>query len=359
MDIETRIQLIKRNTLEIVTENDLRQLLETCTRPRGYIGFEPSGIFHIGWFVWAYKFRDLIEAGVDMTLFAATWHAWINDKLGGDMELIKAAAEHVVKVLELIGIDRARFRVVYADEIVDDAEYWAKVLRIAKSVTLSRIKRALTIMGRRADEAEMDFSKLIYPAMQVADIFYMGIDIALGGMDQRKAHMLARDVAEKLGYRKPVAVHTPLIPSLKGVGRMDMRGEIDDVLAEVKMSKSKPESAIFVVDSDEDIKRKIRAAYCPPRETEMNPVIAIARYIVFPALGRLYVDRKPEHGGPIEFYSWEELEATYREGKLHPLDLKNAVAEALIRIIRPIREALLADESTRRVLEAVSRSITR
>ncbi len=69
-------------------------------------------------------------------------------------------------------------------------------------------------MGRSAEEGEKDFSKFIYPSMQVADIFYMDMDLAYGGLDQRHAHMLCRDVASKLKLKAPLAVHTPLLPGL-------------------------------------------------------------------------------------------------------------------------------------------------
>jgi len=361
LDYIERFNIVKRNTVEIVTEEELLEAFRGGRKLKGYLGFEPSGIFHIGWLVWAYKFRDLVDAGVEMYLLAATWHAWINDKLGGDMELIRAAANHVFKVLEVIGVNLARTKFVYAEELVSRVEYWEKVLRIAKSSTLQRVRRALTIMGRRADEAEMDISKLIYPLMQVADIFELDLDIALGGIDQRKAHMLARDVAEKLGFKKPIAIHTQLIPSLSGTGRMDLKGlDIDELAAETKMSKSKPESAIFVTDTDEEIARKIRAAYCPPRAIEGNPVIAIARYIIFAdPKKKLKIERKPEHGGDIEITSPEELEKLYSEGKIHPLDLKNAVAEELIRIVKPIRSELLSDPRLREELEKIRSHISR
>ncbi|MEM2221244.1 MAG: tyrosine--tRNA ligase [Ignisphaera sp.] len=361
MDIDSKIGIIKRNTVEIITEGELRLLLGEGRRLRGYIGFEPSGIFHIGWLVWSYKFKDLVDVGVEMILFAATWHAWINDKLGGRIELIRAAARHVVKVLESIGVNMTRVRVVFSDELVNRIDYWEKVLKIAKNVSLSRVRRALTIMGRRADEAELDFSKLIYPLMQVADIFEMDLDIALGGIDQRKAHMLARDVAEKLGFRKPIAIHTPLLPSLKGVSRMSFEGmEIDEVMSEIKMSKSRPEEALFITDDDESIRKKIRGAYCPPKEIENNPILHIAKYIVFGQGERRFtIYRKPEHGGTIDVYSYDELEALYRDGKLHPLDLKNAIADELIKVIKPIREALYSEKELWIELREIEKSVTR
>lgn len=356
-----RLELIKRNTVEIVTEEELAEKLRSGEELRGYLGFEPSGNVHVGWLVWMYKFRDLVEAGVNMVLFEATWHAWINDKLGGDMVLLRAAAKVVERVLEAVGVDMSRVEVVDAEELASDPNYWAKVLRIAKSVSLSRVKRALTIMGRRAEEAELDFSKLIYPLMQVADIFHMDLDIALGGLDQRKAHMLARDVAEKLGAKKPIAIHTPLITSLQGAGRMDVKGgEADDIAAGVKMSKSRPSTAIFLTDSDEEIAAKIRKAYCPPRQVEYNPVMEIARYIIFAEPRReLVIERPAKYGGTITVGSYEELEKLYVEGELHPLDLKNAVARELISLVRPIRERLLGDPDVRRIIEEVSRRVTR
>ncbi len=361
MDIDKKISIIKRNTVEIVTEEELRSLLSGGGRLRGYIGFEPSGIFHIGWLIWGYKFKDLVDVDIEMILYAATWHAWINDKLGGRIELIRAAAKHVVRVLEALGVNMARVKVVYSDELVNKMSYWEKVLRIAKNASLSRVKRALTIMGRRADEAELDFSKLIYPLMQVADIFEMDLDIALGGIDQRKAHMLARDVAEKLGFKKPVAIHTPLLPSLKGISKMASEGmEIDEMMSEIKMSKSRPDEALFIIDDDETIRRKIRGAYCPPKEVENNPILHIAKYIVFgQGEKKLTIVRKPEYGGSIDVYNYSELEAVYRDGKLHPLDLKNAIADELIKIIKPIREALYSEKDLWMELGEIEKSVTR
>lgn len=360
--VEDKLKLIVRNTAEVVTEEELRAKLESGERLTGYLGFEPSGLFHIGWLIWANKVKDLVDAGVDFYLLAATWHAWINDKLGGDMNLIRLAARHVVHVLEALGIDMSRVKVVDAEDMVSDKEYWATLLRVAKHNSLARIKRALTIMGRRAEEGEVDFSKLIYPAMQVTDIFYLDVDIALGGMDQRKAHMLARDTAEKLGRKKVIAIHTPLLTGLYGVKRMDQQRIDEDVIAvDYKMSKSKPESAIFVFDKPEDIERKIMKAYCPAGVVEYNPVIEINRYILFARPGfKLVVERPEKYGGTIVIESYEELERLFRERRLHPLDLKKATAKALIEYLEPIRRYFETNREARETLEKLMKAtITR
>jgi len=359
VDVEDKFKLITRNLQEVVTPEDLRAKLEAGDRLRGYIGYEPSGLVHVGWLVWMNKVRDLVEAGVDFRVLEATWHAYINDKLGGDMNLIRAATRVVRKTMEALGIPVERIEFVDAEELASDKDYWGLLLRVAKKNTLRRVKRALTIMGRKADEAELDSSKIIYPLMQVADIFYMDLDLALGGMDQRKAHMLARDTAEKLGLKKPVALHTPIITGLRGGGRMES-GDVDDVLAEVKMSKSRPETAVFVHDPPEEIEKKILAAYCPRGVIEFNPVIEINKYVLFARPGfRLVVERPEKYGGTIVYERYEDLERDFAEGRLHPLDLKKATAKALIELLTPVREKLLGDPETRRVIELLSASTTR
>ncbi len=358
--VEEKLSLITRNTQEVVTLRELRERLESGERLRGYIGYEPSGLVHVGWLVWMFKVRDLVEADVDFIVLEATWHAFINDKLGGDIEKIRKAALLVRKVMKAVGVPVERVKFVDAEELVSDKEYWGLLLRVAKRNTLSRVKRALTIMGRKADEAELDSSKIIYPLMQVSDIFYLDLDIALGGMDQRKAHMLARDTAEKLGLKKPIAIHTPIITGLSGTRRMETGAQIDDVLAEVKMSKSKPETAIFVHDPPEAIERKIMKAYCPKGVVEFNPIIEINKYVLFAQPGfRLVVERPEKYGGTVVYERYEDLEHDFREGRLHPLDLKKATARALAELLEPVRRELLGDPETRALIREIEASVSR
>lgn len=331
--------IIKRGLEEIITEERLNSLLKKKDRTlKAYIGVEPSGLFTIGWMIWARKFKDLIESGVESILLQATWHAWINDKLGGSMENIRLCALYIEHCLEALGIPKNSYQTVYADELVSSKDYWSVVLKVAKALTLNRIKRALTIMGRKSDEAAMDFSKLIYPCMQVADIFYLDLDLCLGGMDQRRAHVLAIETADKLNRKKPVALHTPILIGLAGLGRMEgsIKGEM---LYEFKMSKSKPETALFIHDEEDEIENKIMKAYCPARMVENNPILEICKHILFSESDfKLTIEREIRHGGDIEVKSYLELEDFYFKGELHPLDLKKAVSTALNERLKPVRK---------------------
>jgi len=286
------------------------------------------------------KIRDLVEAGFHLIIFLADVHSMINRKFGGDLEKIRRAGEYVKHCFTALGLgpDKVEFR--WASELADSYRYWDRVLQVARNASIQRVTRALPIMGRSMSPGEVETAFLFYPCMQVADIFELGLDVACAGIDQRKAHMLARDVAEKTRLKKPICIHTPLLMGLsKAEGRMDL--DEDPRLSQeisLKMSKSIPKGAIYIHDEPEEIKAKIRAAYCPPREVEANPIIQIARYLILDRGKTLHIDRSSKYGGPITLYNYGELAEIYGKGDLHPLDLKNGVAEALIEILHPVRE---------------------
>ncbi len=336
MDVDERMRLIAlRPTEEIVTEEELRQLLETKEHPKAYDGFEPSGYAHIGSGLQrAIKARDLIDAGVEFIILLADWHAYLNNKMGGDMEKIHEAGDYFKKVWELLGAED--IKIVWASELIERTEYWERLLKISTAVTVDRIKRAGTIMGRK--NAEMQKAAfLIYPLMQATDIFELGVDICQLGMDQRKVNILAREVAEKFGWKKPVLVHHHLLLGLQAGKRMGKEVSAEDL----KMSKSKPDTAIYVHDSPEEIQRKLKNAYCPAKVVENNPVIDIVKNLILRGRDEkevLVVERPEKFGGTVEYYRYEDLERDFVNGKLHPLDLKNAVAEWLTETLAPVRK---------------------
>ena len=130
-------------------------------------------------------------------------------------------------------------------------EYWTELVKFARHMPLARTMRALTIMGRSETE-NTDLAKLLYPAMQAMDIRFLDVDVAHSGMDQRKIHMLVRDVFPKMGWKVPVAVHHSLLPGLSKPAEQD-------AAKSGKMSKSNPDSGIFMHDDAESIRSKIKS----------------------------------------------------------------------------------------------------
>ncbi|HLI45585.1 MAG TPA: tyrosine--tRNA ligase [Geobacterales bacterium] len=335
MDIETKIDIIKRPpTEEIIQEEELRELLSTNQSPSHYIGFEISGLLHLGTLlICGDKINDLCEAGIQCTVYLADWHSYINKKLGGNWENIIKAAKYYERAFRFYC---PKANILLGSEFYEhNDDYWRDIVRFASQITLARTTRTLTIMGRTEKE-ELSMAQYFYPIMQAVDVRYIGKDIAHGGMDQRKIHVLCREIFPKLGWKKPVAIHHHLLPGLGQPPKTETKDKAEAVIA-AKMSKSQPWTAIYIHDSQEEIRNKIRKAWCPEKLIDSNPVLEIARHIIFRRKQELVIDREERFGGSITINSYQELENMYAKGQIHPLDLKEAVARELNSILEPIR----------------------
>jgi tyrosyl-tRNA synthetase len=348
VDIETRIDLITRTPIEeVVTVEDLRKLLETKTKITAYDGFETSGLMHIGsGILREIKINDLLEANVNFIILLADWYAWINNKMGGNLDLIRKTGEYFIEGYKACGVDTKKVKVLWASDLAKDSEYWKNVINISKLTTIQRAIRAGTIMGR--EEGEMQYvAQVLYPMMQAYDPFYIEADILQLGMDQRKAMILTREVAPKIDNSIRIAAMHHLLIGLQGGQRMGP--------AEAKMSKSIAGSAVFIHDNKEQIGSKINGAFCQPKEVEGNPILEIWKHIILRKFKSRIIKRKNKTD--LEVQSYEELEKTYREGELHPLDLKKETIEALDELLEPIREYFEKNKKAKELYEIVKNAV--
>ncbi|MFB5597687.1 MAG: tyrosine--tRNA ligase, partial [Nitrosopumilaceae archaeon] len=316
MDVEEKVTLIERPpTEEIVTRDELIELFKTNSQPKHYIGIEISGFLHLGSLIsTGFKINDFLKAGVKCTVFLADWHTLINDKLGGDLETITKVSKYYAEAFKLVcpGVD-----IVLGTDLYDSKkEYWSEFVQFTKHMSLARTMRTLTIMGRSEKEEKIDLAKLLYPPMQAVDIHSLDLDIVHAGMDQRKIHMLVRELFPKMGWRVPVAVHHRLIPGLT------QPTETDDSKALGKMSKSNPNSGIFIHDTDDEIRTKIKKAWCEEGNIEANPLLEISKHVLFHEFSEMNVNRSEKFGGNVSFSNYSQLESDFAAKKLHPTDLK-------------------------------------
>jgi len=294
--------------------------------------------------------NKMIKAGVEFKMWVADWFAWMNDKMGGDLGKIRTTGEYLIEVWKACGMETDRIDFVWAKDVVTKEDHWKTTIDIARNSTVNRIMRCSQIMGRKAG-ASLSAAQIIYPCMQAADIFHLKCDITQLGMDQRKVNMLAREVGPKLGFWKPVVVSHHMILGLSKPSSSSK--DPDDMLLDMKMSKSKPDSAIFMEDSEEEIKRKLAKAYCPEKQTEMNPVLEYCRYMIFERFGSMDFRRPAKFGGDLSIGSYDELAKMYRSGALHPMDLKAAAAFYINEMVRPVREHFERNAKAKKLLEEV------
>ncbi|MGI0082793.1 MAG: tyrosine--tRNA ligase, partial [Nitrosopumilaceae archaeon] len=297
--------------------------------------------------------NDFIKAGVKCTVFLADWHTFINDKLGGDLETIKKVSEYYADAFRFLcpGIEILQGSRLYESR----KEYWTELIQFAKHVSLQRAMRTLTIMGRTEND-RLDLAQMFYAPMQAVDIHTMDLDIVHSGMDQRKIHMLVREVFPKMKWKVPVAVHHHI---LSGLTEPETRGGFTstgftDTGFVTKMSKSKPASSIFIHDSDEEIQSKIKKAWCPEGITKNNPLLEISRHVIFHEFKEVLVDRPTKFGGNITYTNYSQLESDFAQKKLHPSDLKKTVETYLIKIITPLRKSITLQNE---LIEAIKRTI--
>ena len=319
MDVAEKLKLATRNAEEVVTEEELKNLIETSETPTAYVGYEPSGEIHLGHMMTVQKLIDLQEVGFRIIVLLADIHAYLNEK--GTFEEIAEIAKYNKRVFIALGLDESKAKFVLGSEYQFNKDYVLDVLKLARITTLNRARRSMDEVSRRKEDPMV--SQMIYPLMQALDIAHLGVDLAVGGIDQRKIHMLARENLPKLGYNSPVCLHTPILVGLDGE----------------KMSSSKG-NYISVRDAPDVVEKKIRKAYCPAGVVEDNPILDIARYHIFPRFGEMKIERDAKFGGDVEYKSFESLAEDFKSGSLHPLDLKIAVAKYLNKLLEDARKRL-------------------
>ena len=309
-----------RKKLKQYTINEQNYLLNENRKIKAYYGISPTGPIHLGYFIPLSKVFDFELAGIETTILIADIHAALDD-LKTKWDELDLKTEYYKKTIELAfpWIKTPKF--IRGSEFQLEKNYILDVLKLSTLTTITRAKRAASEVTRMKNPK---VSELIYPIMQALDEQYLNVDIQLGGIDQRHIMAYAREYLPYLGYKKRIEIMTPLTLSLKG--------------KDTKMSASIPESHIKVYESEESLRRKIRKAYCPEKQINENPVLQIAQFIIFPLKNKMKIEREEKFGGDLILNSYKELELLYSKGDIHPLDLKNAVANYLIDIFKKVRE---------------------
>lgn len=364
MNTQDKLDLIKQVGEEIIGEEDLTKLLESTEELITYDGFEPSGQIHIAQgLLRAINVNKMIKAGMKFKMLVADWHALANNKMGGDLNKIQTVGKYFIEVWRASGMDLSKVEFIWASDLVKNSDYWQLVLRVGMTNKLARFIRTAEFMGREDSAEKLSAAQIMYPCMQIADIFTLGAKITQLGMDQRKVNMLAREVGSQLGYWKPIVVSHHM---LMGLGKPPSASADTTTRAiENKMSKSNPDSAIFMTDTFDDIKRKINKAYCLEGDIHENPILEYCKYIIFESLDRLetnqFVIERPEKwGGNLEFKTYDELEKAFAEKQLHPQDLKVAVIKALDQLLAPVRKHFEENTEAKELFEKVkSYQVTR
>jgi len=325
MDLKKRIQLTKRNALEIVTEEELEKLLKEKKNPVVYLGTAITGAPHIGYFVWVLKLADFLKAGWKVKLLLADMHGALDNTPWVLLEKRYRYYEKVIPLMfESIGQDIKNFEIVKGSSFQLDKKYVLDLLKYSTFISIHDAKRSAAEVVKFGDNPKL--SGLLYPLMQSLDEVYLEVDMQYGGVDQRKIFVFSRENLPSLGYKPRIEFMTPLIPGLIGE----------------KMSASDPRSKIDLLDDPKTVEEKINGAYCPEGVVEGNGILAFLRYVIMVLKSdrkeKFVVSRPQKFGGDVKFSTYDEIEKMFADKKLHPLDLKKAVAKEINKILEPLQK---------------------
>ena len=383
--IESKVNRILSIGEEVIGGENLANLLKNKSNVIAYDGFEPSGRMHIAQgLLRAHNTNKFVDSGVKFKFWVADWFALMNLKLGGDLNKIQKAGEVMIETWKACGMKldavdsdgKPMIEFIWSSKEINDRsdEYWKLVLDIGTKFSLNRIKKCTQIMGRKeeADNAELLLelndevtklfgdiegenydkphprkshiigllekltqtapqelaaSQIFYPVMQCADVFFLQCDIVSLGMDQRKCNTLALEYCDKIKRKnKPIVISHHMIMGLDGSD---------------KMSKSNPDNTVFMDDTEADVKRKIKKAFCEPQNIIKNPLLDWAKHIVFPLVGHMCIPENIKYNEPeMIFNSFDDISQAFVEGKIQPKALKDSMTNHIIGLVKPVQEKL-------------------
>ncbi|XP_068188498.1 tyrosine--tRNA ligase, cytoplasmic [Antennarius striatus] len=325
---DEKFHLITRNLQEVLGEEKVKQVLQE-RELRVYWGTATTGKPHVAYFVPMSKIADFLKAGCEVTILFADLHAYL-DNMKAPWELLELRVkyyEQVIKaMLESIGVPLEKLKFVKGTEYQLSREYTLDVYRLSSVMTEHDAKKAGAEVVKQVEHPLL--SGLLYPGLQALDEEYLKVDAQFGGVDQRKIFTLAEKYLPSLGYAKRAHLMNPMVPGLTGA----------------KMSSSEEESKIDLLDSKEDVKKKLKKAFCEPGNIENNGVLSFVKYVVFPLCGEFCIKRDQKWGGDKSYSVFEEVEKDFAEETIHPGDLKASVEVALNQLLAPIRKKFESPE---------------
>lgn len=325
---DEKFKLITRNLQEVLGEEKLKEILKE-RELKVYWGTATTGKPHVAYFVPMSKIADFLKAGCEVTILFADLHAFL-DNMKAPWELLELRVkyyEQIIKaMLESIGVPLDKLKFVKGTDFQLSRDYTLDVYRLSSMVTEHDAKKAGAEVVKQVEHPLL--SGLLYPGLQALDEEFLKVDAQFGGVDQRKIFTLAEKYLPSLGYTKRIHMMNPMVPGLTGG----------------KMSSSEEESKIDLLDKKDEVKKKLKKAFCEPGNIQNNGVLSFVKHVLFPLHSEFVIKRDAKWGGDKVFTDFEEVEKDFAAEKIHPGDLKASVEVALNKLLDPIRKKFESPE---------------
>ncbi|HHV62038.1 MAG TPA: tyrosine--tRNA ligase [Firmicutes bacterium] len=230
MEPERQLEIIKRKTAEIVSEEDLLDKFEKArseNRPlRIKLGLDPSAPdIHLGHAVALRKLKEFQDLGHEVTLVVGDFTGRIGDPTGksetrkqlSEAEVLANARTYQEQAFKIL--DPGKTRVVFNSSWLAPLRF-EDVIILASKYTVARMLEREEFAQRFDEGRPIYIHEFFYPFMQGYDSVALHSDVELGGTDQKFNILMGRMLQREYGQDPQVAVLMPILTGIDGEKKM-------------------------------------------------------------------------------------------------------------------------------------------
>lgn len=226
MDIKKQLAVIKRGTVEIISEKELISKLEKGRPLVIKAGFDPSAPdIHLGHTVLLRKLRHFQDLGHKAVFLIGDFTGMIGDPTGRS-EIRKRLTEKEVKqnartykeqVFKIL--DEKKTQIVFNSKWLQ-LMGMKEALELTSHSTVSQLLARADFNERYKSGKDISLLEFMYPLLQAYDSVYLKADVELGGTDQKFNLLLGRKLQKDYGQEQQVIIMMPLLLGLDGAQKM-------------------------------------------------------------------------------------------------------------------------------------------
>ena len=221
-----QLEILKRGTAQIISEERLASKLEGGVPMRVKLGVDPTAPdIHLGHTVALEKLRQFQELGHQVVLIIGDFTATVGDPSGRSATRPQLTRDEVLENARTYTdqafciLDRQATEVVYNGDWFRNMTY-EDVLRLNSRVTMQQMLQREDFRNRIEKEEEIRLHEIQYPVMQGWDSVEVRADVEIGGTDQLFNILVGRDMQKSEGMPRQVAVLVPILEGTDGVRKM-------------------------------------------------------------------------------------------------------------------------------------------
>jgi len=230
MTIDEQLEILKKGTVDLIREEDLRKKLERAKKTgkplRVKLGLDPTAPdIHLGHTVVIRKLKAFQDLGHIVIFLIGDFTGTIGDPSGKNVtrpplsrEEIDANAEtYKRQMFKLLDPDKTELR--FNGEWMDKFTA-ADFVKLCAKTTVRQILERDDFTKRMAEEKPISLHELLYPLVQGYDSVALEADVELGGTDQKFNLLMGRNLQREFDQEPQVIITTPLLEGLDGVQKM-------------------------------------------------------------------------------------------------------------------------------------------